>query len=76
MLPSLFAGHGIAIAPDFIVDAALESGEVVTILPGWSSPAVALHLVTPPGRLRPRRVEALLNFLTEALIIESRVAET
>jgi DNA-binding transcriptional LysR family regulator len=76
MLPSLFAGHGIAIAPDFIIDAALNRGEVVTILPDWSAPAIALHLVTPPGRLRPRRVEALLNFLTEALIITPRVSQT
>lgn len=68
MLPALFAGHGIAIVPDFIIDQALERGDVVTVLPGWSPPAIALHLVTPPGRLRPRRVDALLNFLTESLM--------
>lgn len=69
MLPALFAGHGIAIVPDFIIDAALDRGDVVEILSGWSAPQVALHLVTPPGRLRPRRVEALLGFLTDALTL-------
>ncbi|MDB5701792.1 MAG: LysR family transcriptional regulator [Sphingomonadales bacterium] len=72
-LPSLLAGHGIAIVPDFIIDDAIDRGDVVTILPGWSAPAVALHLVTPPGRLRPRRVEALLDFLTESLMSHSFV---
>lgn len=67
MLPALVAGHGIAIVPDFIIDAAIGRGDVVTILPGWSPPAIALHLVTPPGRLRPRRVDALLTYLTDAL---------
>jgi DNA-binding transcriptional LysR family regulator len=76
MLPALIAGHGIAIVPDFIIDAALARGEVVAILPGWSAPQIALHLVTPPGRLRPRRVEALLNFLTETLTISTQTAST
>ncbi|WP_293880658.1 substrate binding domain-containing protein, partial [Sphingomonas sp.] len=72
MLPALFAGHGIAIAPDFIIDPSLASGQVVAILPDWSAPVIALHLVTPPSRLRPRRVEALLEFLTDALATDSR----
>ncbi|CAN5330250.1 LysR family transcriptional regulator [soil metagenome] len=72
VLPALFTGHGIAIVPDFIIDSAIASGQVVPILPGWSTPTVALHLVTPPGRLRPRRVEALLEFLTKALTPDSR----
>lgn len=67
MLPALIAGHGIAILPDFIGAEAFASGAVVPILPGWSLPGGALHLVTPPGRLRPRRVEALLAFLADAL---------
>lgn len=66
-LPSLCAGHGIAIGPDFIVGESIRSGKLVPILVDWSPPSVALHLVTPPGRLRPRRVEALLEFLAATL---------
>lgn len=65
MLPALRAGLGIAILPDFIVDEDLEAGRLESLLPGWSRPPIALHLVTPPGTLRPARVEALIAFLTE-----------
>ena len=65
MLPALRAGLGIAILPDFIVDAELEKGTLVSILPEWMTLQVAVHLVTPPSRLRPARVEALLNFIAE-----------
>jgi len=67
MLPALAAGLGILSAPDFIVDEAIAGGAAVAILEDWHAPPVALHLVTPPGRLRPRRVEALIEFLAGRL---------
>ncbi|WP_340264201.1 LysR family transcriptional regulator [Sphingobium mellinum] len=63
MLPALRAGVGIARLPDFIVGADLEAGVLEEILLDWRPPAVGIHLVTPPSRLRPARVEALLDFL-------------
>ncbi|GAA4765828.1 LysR family transcriptional regulator [Stakelama sediminis] len=67
MIPSLLAGLGIARLPDFIVDTHLEQGALEAVLTEWSSPPVALHLMTPPGTLRPARVEALMDFLTAQL---------
>lgn len=67
MLAAVEAGLGVAMAPDFIVAPGLATGRLVTILDGWSPPPIALHLVTPPGLLRPRRVEVLIAFLTDAL---------
>lgn len=67
MLPALAAGLGVLITPDFIVDDAIASGAAVAILEDWHAPPVALHLVTPPGRLRPKRVEALIEFLADKL---------
>ncbi|MET0362474.1 MAG: LysR family transcriptional regulator [Sphingobium sp.] len=63
MLPALRAGIGIAWLPDFILGDALASGELEEILVEWRPPAIGLHLVTPPSRLRPARVEALLDFI-------------
>ena len=67
MLNSLRAGHGIAVVPDFIIDADLASGAVVSILDDWRPQRVALHLVTPPGMIRPARVTALIEFLAARL---------
>ncbi len=67
MLYSLRLGHGIAVVPDFIIDADLESGAVVPILQEWRPQPVALHLVTPPGMIRPARVTALIDYLVERL---------
>lgn len=63
MLPALRAGVGIAQLPDFIVGQGLSSSELEEVLVDWRPPPMGLHLVTPPSRLRPARVDALLDFL-------------
>ncbi|EQB10094.1 LysR family transcriptional regulator [Sphingobium quisquiliarum P25] len=63
MLPALLAGVGIARLPDFIVGEAMAAGDLEEILIDWRAPPLGLHLVTPPSRLRPARVDALLDFI-------------
>lgn len=63
LLPALRAGLGIAVLPDFIAGPDCDAGRLVEILPDWQWPPIALHLVTPPNRLRPARVNALIDFL-------------
>lgn len=65
LLPALRAGLGICVLPDFIAGGDLASGALEAIMTDWNSPPVALHLLTPPGSLRPARVEALIDFLTD-----------
>lgn len=67
MLLALRAGIGIAVLPDFIVAEDLAAGALVTVLDDWPSAPLGLHLVTPPSRLRPARVEACLDHLAKAL---------
>ena len=67
MLPSLVAGVGIGVLPDFIVKDALADGRLERLLPGWSLPAGAVYWVTPPGGLKPKRVEILAEFLAAKL---------
>lgn len=67
MLHSLRSGLGIAVVPDFIIDEDLANGSVLPILQDWQPRAVALHLVTPPGTIRPHRVTALIEYLAAKL---------
>ena len=67
MLPALCAGLGVARLPDFLVDADIAAGRLEPVLADWSSGSVALHLVTPPGTLRPARVDSLIEFLSDRL---------
>mgnify|MGYP002785202313 CR=1 FL=1 len=64
MLPALRQGVGVAILPDFIVGEDMQAGRLEEVLVNWMPPPVGLHLVTPPSRLRPARVEALVEFLS------------
>jgi DNA-binding transcriptional LysR family regulator len=49
------------------VDEAIAEGRLEAVMPDWSPPPIALHLVMPPGGPRPMRVEALIAFLAERL---------
>ncbi|WP_022682741.1 LysR family transcriptional regulator [Sphingobium bisphenolivorans] len=65
MLPALRAGVGVARLPDFIVGKDLASGELEEFLADWRPTPLGIHLVTPPSRLRPTRVDALLDFIAQ-----------
>lgn len=67
LTPSLLSGAGLAVQPEFIVFDDLAAGRLEAVLPGWSPPPIALHVVTPPGAFRPARVAALIDFLAARL---------
>jgi DNA-binding transcriptional LysR family regulator len=67
MLPSLIAGIGIGVLPEFIARDALKKKELEIVLPEWSLPQSAVHWLTPPGGPRPKRVDVLADFLAQHL---------
>lgn len=67
MIPALCAGLGVARLPNFLIGQELANGKLEAVLEDWSVSAAGLHLLTPPGTLRPARVEALIEFLSDRL---------
>lgn len=64
-LPTLVAGQGLALLPDFITWHHLADGRLIRTMADWTVPPLGIHIVTPPGGHRPARVEALIEFLAK-----------
>ncbi len=65
--PSLLAGVGLAVQPEFIAWRDLAEGRLERTMTEWSMADADLNIVTPPGGLRPPRVTAVIEFLAGRL---------
>jgi DNA-binding transcriptional LysR family regulator len=72
MMPALIAGVGVGVLPEFILRDALDAGRLERLLADWSLPSAAAYWVTPPGGLRPKRVDVLGDFVTQSLTLHRR----
>ncbi|HVL77407.1 MAG TPA: LysR family transcriptional regulator [Noviherbaspirillum sp.] len=70
LVPALRAGLGLALQPEFLAWHDVQSGVLETVMDDWQVEPIALHIVTPPGRNRPARVQALINYLAERFASE------
>jgi DNA-binding transcriptional LysR family regulator len=60
-------GFGVTYAPQFIVAEALESGQLVRLLPRHETVSTPIHIVYPAGRHVPTKVRRFARFMTEQL---------
>ena len=67
LVSAVLAGLGIAMLPDFLIDAHVASGELVTLLPQYPMPEAGLYVVRPPGGHPSRKVRAFTDFLAGEL---------
>lgn len=57
------AGMGIALLPAFIVEGALASGRLITVLNEWRAPPISVNAVFPSARQMPLRARAFVDFM-------------
>lgn len=70
LTPALLAGLGVALLPEFLAWPHLQSGALEAVMCDWTVTPIALHIVTPPGRSRPTRVQAFIDYLAERFMQE------
>src|ERR1700734_1389419 len=58
-----YRGHGIGLLPSTYCDAQIASGELVRLLPDWSSPEIFVHAVYPTRRFLPAKLQVFLENL-------------
>ncbi len=65
-LAGVVAGLGIAMMPMFLIGAALQRGEVVTVLDEYEPPELGLYVVRPPpAEPVPRKIRVLTEIMVE-----------
>lgn len=67
LLPALRAGLGMALLPEFLVWNDISQGTLQCVMGDWQAPHLILHLLSPPGRARPARVNVFRDFLIQRL---------
>lgn len=58
-----YKGHGIGLLPSTYCDDQIKRGELIRLLPDWSSPEIFLHAVYPTRRFLPSRLQVFLDEL-------------
>jgi DNA-binding transcriptional LysR family regulator len=64
-LPALRAGIGVGLLPDFAIWADVQAGKLEVAQTHWHAADLTLHLLTPPGRGRPKRLDVFTDFLVQ-----------
>lgn len=67
MMAACKAGLGLVSLPSMYVESSIEKGELVPVLSCWHQNESPCHLVHPPGRFRLQRVNALAEWLIDAM---------
>jgi DNA-binding transcriptional LysR family regulator len=67
LLDAVRDGAGIAFQPCWMVNDLLRQKRLVRLLPAWIGPTQTIHLVHPPRRRQPMRVQVMVELLSQAV---------
>jgi DNA-binding transcriptional LysR family regulator len=68
------SGMGVAVLPTWMLKEEIQSKRLVRVLPTWVAPPLDVNVAWPAGGYRPRRVQALVELLTNELVKTPGVA--
>ena len=60
-------GRGVGLIPQFLCAGALQRGDLVQVLNGWTSESAPVHLLTPAQKDIPLKTKAFMDFASERL---------
>jgi DNA-binding transcriptional LysR family regulator len=63
LTPTLLAGLGLAVQPEFVIWRDLQAGRLEAVMTDWSAPPIAVNIVMPSGGPKPSKLTALIEFL-------------
>ena len=64
LMAGALKGAGIALLPTFIAGAELQAGQLVSVLPDYWSPEIAIYALYPPNRHLSVKLRLLIDFLS------------
>jgi DNA-binding transcriptional LysR family regulator len=59
------SGGGVIMQPETLIREDLENGRLIRVLPDWSAPSRAMHVLYPADRRPAAKVQAFLAFVTQ-----------
>ena len=62
---SVLSGMGIGYSPTWLFEDVIESGDLQILLPDWLTPALPIHIVSPPQRRQSAKVQAFVRHLSD-----------
>jgi len=63
LVAAAVAGLGVINVPRFLTHGHIAAGRLTPILTDWTSPPLALHFLSPPGRAMPRKLRVFSDFI-------------
>ena len=61
---SVLSGMGIGYSPTWLFEDVIESGDLQILLPDWLTPALPIHIVSPPQRRQSAKVQSFVRHLS------------